>query len=53
MDGKYSVFAAIVAMMSLFGVLVMTSVFAPQEADARGCRTSIAANASKGRCIQP
>jgi hypothetical protein len=45
---------AIVAALSLFGVVVLTvAVTIPQqqEAEARGCHTSIAFNASQGRCF--
>jgi hypothetical protein len=44
---------AIVAALALFGVVAITVVAMPQEADARGCNNSIAFNASKGRCFQP
>jgi hypothetical protein len=45
---------AIVAALAMFGVVVLTvTVTIPlqQQADAAGCRTSIAVNASKGRCF--
>jgi hypothetical protein len=48
---------AVVAALALLGVVVMviTVVIIPlqQEAEARGCHTSIAFNASKGRCFHP
>ena len=45
---------AIVAALALFGVVAITIVTIPvQDAEAKGCRTSIAANASKGICINP
>jgi hypothetical protein len=46
---------AIVAALGLLGVVAITIVTIPlqQEADARGCKTSTAFNASKGRCFQP
>jgi hypothetical protein len=45
---------AIVAVVTLLGVVVLTvTVIIPlqQQADAAGCRTSTAFNASKGRCF--
>ena len=45
---------AIVAALGLFGVVVLTvAVTIPlqQQAEAAGCRTSIAVNASQGRCF--
>ncbi len=46
---------AIVAALALLGVVVITIVTIPvQEAEAqRGCKSSIAFNASKGRCFHP
>jgi hypothetical protein len=46
---------AIVAALALLGVVVITIVTIPlqQEAEARGCKTSHAVNASKGRCFRP
>jgi len=46
---------AIVSALALFGVVVITvAVTIPslQEAEAAGCRTSQAFNASKGRCFR-
>jgi hypothetical protein len=46
--------AAIVAAIGLVGVLAIETLILPQQqqqAYAVGCRTSIAVNASKGRCI--
>ena len=46
---------AIVAALGLFGVVVITAaVTIPslQEAEAVGCKTSVAVNASKGRCFR-
>jgi hypothetical protein len=43
---------AIVAALALLGVVV-TVVTISQEAEARGCKSSIAFNASKGRCFHP
>jgi hypothetical protein len=43
---------AIIAALGLLGVVVVESISIPQQqADARGCKTSTAVNASKGRCI--
>lgn len=45
---------AIVAALAVFGVVLVTVAETMQQAEARGCSpTSAAANASKGRCIQP
>jgi hypothetical protein len=46
---------AIVAALALLGVVVITIVTIPlqQEAEARGCKHSVAFNASKGRCFHP
>jgi len=46
---------AIVAALALLGIVAITVVTIPlqQEAEAKGCRTSIAFNASQGRCFQP
>lgn len=43
---------AIIAVLALLAVVPIT-IFIIQEAEARGCRTSQAANASKGRCVNP
>jgi hypothetical protein len=46
---------AIVSALAMFGVVVITvAVTIPslQEAEAAGCRTSTAVNASKGRCLR-
>jgi Flp pilus assembly protein CpaB len=43
---------AIATIFGLVGVVVVDIMLTTQEAEAKGCRTSIAANASKGRCIQ-
>jgi hypothetical protein len=45
---------AIVVVLGLLGVVVLTVTVAiplQQQADAAGCRTSTAFNASKGRCF--
>ena len=46
---------AIVAALALFGVVAITVLTIPQqqEAEARGCKSSQAFNASKGCCFQP
>jgi Flp pilus assembly protein CpaB len=44
---------ALVAALGLVGVVVVDIMLTAQEAEAKGCRTSTAVNASKGRCIQP
>jgi uncharacterized membrane protein YjgN (DUF898 family) len=45
---------AIIAALAVLGVVVITVVTIPQQqAEARGCSTSIAFNASKGRCFHP
>ena len=43
---------AVVAALGLLGVVVVTVVTITQEAEAAGCRTSTAFNASKGRCFR-
>jgi hypothetical protein len=45
---------AIVAALALFGVVAITvvTITLQQEAEARGCRTSQAVNASQGRCFR-
>jgi hypothetical protein len=49
---------AIAAAIGVIGIVVTVETFvAPllqqQEAEARGCKNSIAFNASKGRCFRP
>ena len=47
---------AIVSALALFGVVAVTivSISSLQEAEAqRGCKHSVAFNASKGRCFHP
>jgi Flp pilus assembly pilin Flp len=51
----YAVIAIVVA-LGLLGVVVLTvTVIIPlqQQAEARGCKSSVPFNASKGRCFQP
>jgi hypothetical protein len=42
---------AIIAALGLVGVLAITILEAPTEAQAAGCTSGIAFNASKGRCF--
>jgi phosphopantothenoylcysteine synthetase/decarboxylase len=42
---------ALVAALGLVTVIAVDIILTAQEAEARGCRTSIAFNASKGRCF--
>ena len=44
---------AIIAALGLVTVVAVDIMLTTQEAEAKGCRTSQAVNASKGRCIQP
>jgi hypothetical protein len=46
------VIIAIVLALGLTGAVVVT-IFIIQEAEAAGCKTSVAVNASKGRCLRP
>jgi hypothetical protein len=43
---------AIVAALGLVGAIAVETLLIMQEVDAAGCRTSIAVNASKGRCFK-
>ena len=43
---------AIIAALGLVTVVAVDIMLTTQEAEAKGCRTSVGANASKGRCIQ-
>jgi hypothetical protein len=43
---------AVFAVMGPVGVVTVTKLSVPEDAEAKGCRTSIAVNASQGRCIQ-
>jgi hypothetical protein len=45
-----TIFAMVVA-FGLIGVVVIEIVSTSQEVTARGCKTSIAFNASQGRCF--
>ena len=42
---------AVFAVMGLVGVVAVTILSVPEDAEAKGCRTSQAVNMSKGRCI--
>ena len=42
---------AVFAVMGLVGVVAVTIMSVPEDAEARGCRTSQAFNASQGRCF--
>jgi hypothetical protein len=44
---------ALIAALGLITVVAVDVILTAQEAEAKGCRTSTAVNASKGRCIQP
>jgi hypothetical protein len=43
---------AIIAALGLVTVVAVDIILTAQEAEAAGCRTSQAVNASKGRCIK-
>jgi hypothetical protein len=43
---------ALVAAFGLVTVVAVDIILTAQEAEAKGCRTSTAVNASKGRCLQ-
>jgi hypothetical protein len=59
MNDTTFVVIAIVAALALLGAVVVNSILtAAQVASAvkppvKGCRVSVAANASQGRCVQP
>jgi hypothetical protein len=42
---------AVVLALGLVGVIAVQAVMIPKSAEAAGCRTSIAFNASQGRCF--
>jgi Flp pilus assembly protein CpaB len=46
------VFFVILAAIGLITVVAVDIVLDTQEAEGKGCRTSQAVNASKGRCIK-
>lgn len=43
---------ALVAAFGLVTVVAVDIIVTAQEAEAAGCRTSVAVNASKGRCFK-
>ena len=43
---------AIAAIFGLVGLVAVDIMLTTQEAEAKGCRNSVAANASQGRCIK-
>jgi hypothetical protein len=43
---------AIIAALGLVTVVAVDIIFTAQEAEAKGCKNSVAANASQGRCIK-
>ena len=49
---KTLVIFALVAALGLVTVVAVDVMLTMQEAEAAGCRTSRAVNASKGRCIK-
>ncbi|HJY09531.1 MAG TPA: hypothetical protein VJ250_01180 [Nitrososphaeraceae archaeon] len=55
MNNTALVVIAKAAAVALFGMAAITIVTIPtlQEAEARGCKSSLAVNASKGRCFHP
>jgi hypothetical protein len=44
---------ALVAALGLVTVVAVDIILTAQEAEAKGCNNSVAANASRGRCIKP
>ena len=42
---------AVISILALLGVFIAQAIMVPQSAEARGCRTSVAFNASQGRCF--
>ena len=42
----------IAAIFGLVVVVVIDSILMTQEVEAKGCRTSVAVNASLGRCVK-
>ena len=43
---------ALILALGVLGILVADTITAIQQAEAQGCRTSQAFNASKGRCFR-
>jgi hypothetical protein len=55
-DNKSIAMIAIVAALGLLGIIAIVTLNVlqlQQQADARGCHTSVAFNASQGRCFRP
>jgi hypothetical protein len=44
-------FVALILALGVLGIVVADTIIALQEAEAKGCRTSVAFNASQGRCF--
>jgi hypothetical protein len=44
---------AILAAFGLVTIVAVDIVLSPQEAEAKGCKNSVAANASQFRCVNP
>jgi Flp pilus assembly protein CpaB len=44
---------AILAAFGLIAIVAVDIVLTAQEAEAKGCTRSVAANASQGRCVNP
>ena len=44
---------AIIAALGLVTVVAVDIMLTVQEAEAKGCNRSVAANASQGRCVNP
>ena len=42
---------ALILALGVLGILVADTIIAIQEADARGCKSSVPFNASQGRCF--
>jgi hypothetical protein len=47
-----SVVFALIAALGLVTLVAVDLILTMQEADAQGCRNSVAVNASKGRCLR-
>ena len=43
---------ALIAVLGLVTVVAVDIILTAQEAEAKGCRNSVAVNASRGRCLQ-
>jgi hypothetical protein len=44
---------ALILALGILGIVIADTIIAIQEAEAKGCRTSTAFNASQGRCFRP